>query len=187
MRSARHADHENGAMAALVALLRGINVGGRRSVPMATLRDLFAEAGAHEVRTYIQSGNVVFEHPASPAHLQRDLERRIEQATGFDVAVLIRTAGALAQLVTHNPFPDADPVTLHLAFLHHAPRAATVARLGLERFSPETLVVRGAHAYLHLPSGMGRAKLPVVLPKLDPDATVRNWRTVTTLAEMARG
>ncbi len=172
-------------MATFVALLRGINVGGRRSVPMAGLRDLFAEAGARDVRTYIQSGNVVFGHTKAADALRHDLERRIEAATGHEVTVVLRTARQLATVVAHNPFPDAKPSTLHVGFLNDRPAKAAITAVDPARFAPEAMVVVGRELYLHLPNGMGRAKLPPALAKLRTPITVRNWKTVTTLADMA--
>ncbi len=178
-----------------VALLRGINVGGRNKVTMADLREVVTSLGYTDVATYIQSGNVVLRHPGrSASTLRDDLERRIEAATGWDIAVVVRTAAEWADLVAANPFPDADPTSLHVACYRDPPAAGTLDALDLAAHAPETCALVGAQLYLHLPNGMGRATLPVALAKLRPGpgaaplvTTVRNWRTVTTLLDLSSG
>ncbi len=176
-----------------VALLRGINVGGRNKVTMADLRAVVTSLGYTDVATYIQSGNVVLRHPGRSAdRLRDDLERRIEAATGWDIAVVVRTAAEWAALVAANPFADADPTTLHVACCRDPPPAGALDELDPTAHAPETCVLIGAQLYLHLPNGMGRATLPVALNTLRPGpgaaplvTTVRNWRTVTTLLDLS--
>lgn len=181
-------------MTTFVALLRGINVGGNRRLPMTDVRRWVTEVGATEVVTYIQSGNVVLRHPGrSAGTLRDDLERRIEAVTGWDIAVVVRTAAEWADLVAANPFPDADPTSLHVACYRDPPPAGALDGLDLAAHAPETCALVGAQLYLHLPNGMGRATLPVALGKLRPTGggpppvtTVRNWRTLTKLLELSR-
>jgi uncharacterized protein (DUF1697 family) len=174
-------------MGVSVALLRGINVGGSHKLPMADLRAVFADAGHRDVTTYIQSGNVVFTHAGrSAVALQKDLEQRIAAATGFAVPVVLRTARELAAVVAANPFPRATPTTLHVVFLGAAPEPGAMNGIDADAFAPERFARRGRDLYLHLPDGMGRAALPRALDRVAP-GTARNWRTVTTLAEMAAG
>jgi len=169
-----------------IALLRGINVGGSRKLPMADLRAIFAAAGYEDVTTYIQSGNVVFRHPkAAQAKVTAALEARIEEATGMAVPVVLRTAAEMAAVVRDAPFEVADPTHLHVAFFAAPPAPEAIGGLDLAAFAPEELVLSGRDLYLHLPNGMGRAKLPQLLGKVMATATARNWRTVTTLAELA--
>jgi len=171
-----------------IALLRGINVGGRHKVSMADLRAPFADAGGQDVTTYIQSGNVVFAHPTgSPGTLRVELERRIGAVAGFAVPVILRSAGELAAVVHNNPFVGLEPTTLLVAFLAEAPNACALDLVDRAAFAPEEFVLVGGELYLHLPNGAGRAKLPRALDGLlGSPATARNWRTVTKLLELAR-
>ena len=170
-----------------VALLRGINVGGKTKIPMAALRDTCAAAGCEDVVTYIQSGNVVLKSKLTADKLRTALEEAIAEEFGFNPAVMIRTAKELAAIVDRNPYPDADEKTIHVGFLHAAPNAATKKCLAAIDCAPEELTVTGRDVYLHLPNGMGRAALPVQMDRcLRPTPiTVRNWRTVTKLVELS--
>jgi uncharacterized protein (DUF1697 family) len=177
-------------MTTYVALLRGINVGGKVKLPMADLRDLVTSIGGDDVQTYIQSGNVVFTHAARSApKLTTELERAIRDGTGFDVAVMLRTADELRAVVDGNPYDATDPTKVHVVFLSNAPGDRSLDRIDAARFAPEEMTLRGRELYLHLPDGMGRAKLPTQLGKLGPavSATSRNWRTVLKLADLATG
>jgi uncharacterized protein (DUF1697 family) len=170
-----------------VALLRGINVGGRAKVPMAALRDTCAALGCEDVVTYIQSGNVVLRSGLTADKLRAALEGAIAEAFGFSPAVMIRTAEEMAAVVDRNPYPDADEAHRHVGFLHAPPEAATKKCLAAIDCAPEQVTVRGREVYLYLPNGMGRANLPVQMERcLRPSlVTVRNWRTVTKLVELA--
>jgi uncharacterized protein (DUF1697 family) len=176
-------------MPAYVALLRGINVGGYRMIKMSDLRDVFAAADARDVATYIQSGNVVFTHATrSEPKLAAELEKRIAKAAGFQVPVVLRCAGELAQVIEDSPFPDADPDHLHVAFLAARP-PATVPMIDVRAFAPERCALLGRELYLCLPDGMGRSKLAAAVlarPKaIGAGGTARNWRTVLKLNELA--
>ena len=169
-----------------VALLRGINLGARNRVPMARLRELCVEQGCEDVTTYIASGNVVLSSWKEPDELATTLERAIEKEFGHDVAVVVLTASEMAAVVKSNPFPNAAPGTLHVAFLAKPIDKSAVERLEKLSFPPEELAVLGRQIYLHLPNGYGRAKLPTAMDRIvGKQATVRNWRTVATLSEMA--
>ena len=175
-------------MTSFVALLRGINVGGR-SLPMVQLRSICTTAGCRDVATYIQSGNVVFTHPtlASPA-LEATLERAILDATAFEVPVLVRTAAELGDIVTHNPFPGTEGTKLVVWFLRSQEEGKRIAPFDTEPYAPETLGVRGREAYMFVPNGQGRSRLLVDLAKIRPRVTftARNWNTVERLLAMAR-
>jgi uncharacterized protein (DUF1697 family) len=171
-----------------IALLRGINVGGGKKVPMAALKAAFEDFGATDVQTYIQSGNVVFGHATkSEAKLVADVEGMIAAHTGFTVDVMLRTARQMAAVVEANPYPHAAGTTLHVLFLKAPPAKGALDALDLAPFAPEEVTELGRELYLHLPYGMGRAKLPVALAKLKVPTTARNWNSVTRLAEMAAG
>jgi len=169
-----------------VALLRGINVGGKNKLPMKDLTAMFVEAGCGNVRNYIQSGNVVFE--TAPARLSEVIEKRIEKQFGFRVPVILRNAKQLRAVVAGNPFlkAGAAPETLHVMFLADKPGAARVDALDPHRSAPDEFIVRGQEIYLRLPSGAGNSKLTNAYfdSKLATISTGRNWRTVNTLLEM---
>jgi len=172
-------------VATYVALLRGINVGGRHKVAMADLEDLFAEAGGKSIVTYIQSGNVVFTHVArSPDKLGADLARRIEAMTGFTVPVVVRTAAELAAVVANNPFPGRES-TLHVTFLSADPPPGALDAVDAAAFAPEEFALVGREIYLHLPNGMARTKLPQALDVFSTPVTTRNWRTVCKLVDLS--
>lgn len=174
------------AMGTWVALLRGVNVGGARKLPMAELRTIVASAGARDVTTYIQSGNVVFTHPGrAAATLEGGLERRIEDATGLDVTVMLRSPAQLAKVVRANPYPKAEATKLVVLFLKGRADPGTLRTVDPGAFAPESFVVAGPEVYLHLPHGQGRAKLPVALGRVLPPSTARNWQTVTKLLELS--
>ena len=173
-----------------VALLRGINVGGRNKLPMRELTAMFAEAGCVDVRTYIQSGNVVFRADSS---LADDLSARIASAIaashGYQIPVVTRTAADLARVIHGNPFvaAAADPTKLHVGFLADSPDPARVAQLDPGRSPPDAFELRENEVYLHLPNGVARSKLTndYFDRTLGTVSTVRNWRTVCKLHEMA--
>jgi len=172
-----------------VALLRGINVGGKHKLPMKELAGLFEAAGCSRVRTYIQSGNVVFDTPASATKLSAEVERRIRERFGFEVPVVLRTAGAMRAVASANPFlgEGADEAHLHVGFLADRPTPEAVASLDPARSEIDSFRVVGSEVYLHTPGGMGRTKLTTDWfdRRLGTTMTVRNWRTVNKLIEMA--
>ena len=154
---------------------------------MADLRELVGEAGGTDVQTYIQSGNVVFEHAqVKDDALRDDLEQRLKAAFGFAVPVILRRGRAWDAVIRRNPFPDDDPTRLHVAFLRDTPAKGVTDGIDRERFAPEEFHLNGREVYLHLPDGIGRAKLPAALTRVigTPD-TARNWRTVLKLAALA--
>ena len=154
---------------------------------MADLRALLADAGATGVETYIQSGNVVFDHDADEAALRADLEPRLAKAFGFEIPVILRRADAWAAVVAGNPFPDADPTRLLVSFLRETPPARATDAVDAARFAPEAFVPAGSEIYLHLPHGAGRAKLPQAIARAHgTPETTRNWKTVLRLLEMAQ-
>ncbi|MEZ5100718.1 MAG: DUF1697 domain-containing protein [Thermoleophilia bacterium] len=171
-------------MARVVALLRGVNVGGRR-LAMATLRDGLARAGCDRVETYVQSGNVVLVPPEpAPDDLAGWLEARIGELAGFPVPVVLRTAAELAAVVAASPYPQAGGAQLHVSFYREAP-VDLLAGIDLAAFAPGHATLVGRDLYLHLPDGMGRAALPAALARAGGTATTRNWNTVLRLAELA--
>ena len=175
-----------------VALLRGINLGGRNRLPMQDLAAMFTDAGCGSATTYIQSGNVVFEgSPALARGIPALIEKAIENRWGYRVPVVTRTGGELHKIVRGNPFlrAGAEAGTLHVAFLSDSPAAARVKTLDPDRSPPDAFAVRGREIYLHCPNGYGRTKLTngYFDSKLATTSTVRNWRTVVKLLELAGG
>jgi uncharacterized protein (DUF1697 family) len=174
-----------------VALLRAINIGARNQIPMAGLKALFADLGHEDVATYVQSGNVVFRSRAgTQSKVAAEIEKRITKEYGHDVAVLLRTPAELAKIARGNPFlkGETDHKKLHVAFLDRRPAAKSVAGLDPDRSPPDAFEVSGRDIYLHFPTGSGRSKLTIGYfeARLGVRGTARNWRTVTTLLELAR-
>ncbi len=172
-----------------VALLRGINVGGKHILPMKQLVEMFTEANCVNVRSYIQSGNVVFTAPPKVAKALPDvLGKKIEDRFGFSAPIVLRNRDELQKVVRSNPFLKAGlpEITLHVYFLGDAPNAAAVQSLDPNRSPGDRFQVAGREIYLHLPNGMGRSKLTSAYfdSKLSTVATARNWATVLKLLEM---
>lgn len=167
-----------------VALLRGINVMGRRRIPMTDLRAWLRSAGFAEVTTYIQSGNVVVDHPPALDVAAR-VHDTIEEHCGLDVPVFVRTARELSAVVSANPYPGVGPTLLHVAFLAASPDASTLRASAAREWAPEEFAVVGREVFMHLPDGMGRS---VMVPRLTlvANATIRNWNTVLALNDLAR-
>lgn len=175
-----------------VALLRGINVGGRNRLPMDELAHLFERAGCASVRTYIQSGNVVFAAAPSIALGAREsVAATVSARMGTGIPIVLRSVAELARVVGENPFvgESQDPRTLHVGFLSGQPLPERVSSLDPERSPPDEFVVRGREIYLRLPNGMARTRLTVSYLErvLATPATFRNWRTVVNLLKMATG
>jgi uncharacterized protein (DUF1697 family) len=171
-----------------VALLRGINVAGKNMLPMKDLAAMFAAAGCTDVRTYIQSGNVIFEAAAGAAGIADTITANIEKRFGYRIPVIIRTSQQLLKTIRGNPFLPAveDQRWLHVYFLANSPNARAIAGLDPGRSAPDVFHVRGQEIYLHLPNGMGRSKLTNAYfdSKLSTVSTARNWATVLKLSEM---
>ena len=178
-------------MKTCIGLLRGINVGGRTSLPMKELVTLLEALGLEDVRTYVQSGNVVFRHD------RRDLDRlatrisaAIEKHRGFAPPMLLIDVDGLEQTVRDNPFPEAveEPKALHANFLFREPPAPDLTALERLKRNTERFVLGNRVLYLHAPEGIARSKLVAGAEKaLGVPMTGRNWRTVTKLLEMAQG
>jgi uncharacterized protein (DUF1697 family) len=179
-------------MHTFVALLRGINVGGKTMLPMPQLRSMLAEMGLEDVTTYIQSGNVVFKSSSRDARsLATAIEERIADAFGLDTTVLLRTPAELTEIADGNPFQgrETDLTKLHVAFLSDRPTADAEAELDPNRSPPDEFSVRGREIYLHLPNGAGRSKLTIDYfeKRLGLRATARNWKTLTKLVALTQG
>jgi uncharacterized protein (DUF1697 family) len=175
-------------MTVMVVLLRGINVGGRSKLAMADLREIAEGCGFEQVRTYIQSGNLVCTtSQRSSAAVAKALEAALAASTELKPKVMARTRDELAAAIDANPFlrRGEDPAHLHLTFLGGGEKA-TLGDLDIASYAPEEAAVDGAHLYMFLPNGLGRSKLAGDLAKRkEPQGTTRNWRTTTKLLAMA--
>lgn len=176
-------------MPVYVALLRGINVGGKNKLPMQDLAAIFTDLGCLSVRTYIQSGNVVFEANAQgAAGLPVSAAAVIEERFGFRVPVLTRSAKELTAVLAGNPYlaRGVPTDTLHVAFLADQPAPVRARALDPARSAPDEFALAGRDLYLYLPNGVARTKLTndYLDRTLRTVSTVRNWRTVQALASM---
>ncbi|MEX0645370.1 MAG: DUF1697 domain-containing protein [Parvularculaceae bacterium] len=173
------------------ALLRGVNVGGHNKLPMKALAAALAQLGLENVRTYIQSGNVVFAATGgTAAALSTKIAEAIDAEFRFRPKVLVLSLAELTAAARGNPFPGAqrDPKSVHLCFLDGAPSRPDFARIDAAKAKSEDYVLKGRIFYLHTPAGYGVSKLAAVAEKLlGVGATARNWRTVTMLLAMAKG
>jgi uncharacterized protein (DUF1697 family) len=172
-------------MARQIALLRGINVGPSNRVAMARLREVFTELGATDVKTYVNSGNVVFGGPKASA---AKLEKAIAAAFGFPIPVVVRTRDELADVVAANPLAEVATNTSRYLVSFSGDGAIDPERAeGVEPGEGEQFAIRGSELYLWLPGGVQKSKLVRALTdkRLGVTLTARNWRTVEKLLELA--
>ncbi|NYF51415.1 DUF1697 domain-containing protein [Tunturiibacter gelidoferens] len=172
-----------------VALMRGINVGGKNMLPMKDLVGFFEAAGCGQVATYIQSGNVVFcADDKVVKRLETVIAMKVEERFGLKVPVVLRTASEMKAVVRGNPFLKAGAAEemLHVSFLADCPGKNLVAGLDAMRSPPDEFAVIGREIYMKLVNGAARTKLTNAYfdSKLQTVSTMRNWRTVLKLAEM---
>jgi uncharacterized protein (DUF1697 family) len=177
-------------MKTYIMLLRGINVGGRNALPMKELSALLADLGCRNIRTYIQSGNVVFRcAPRAASGLARKTSQEVNKRRGFEPHVLLLQLEELERAMAANPFLEAetDPRALHVAFLDAVPSNPDLTRLESLRVDSERFRLIDDVFYLHAPEGVGRSRLAANAERLlGVQATDRNWRTVRKIREMAR-
>ncbi|MBT2384131.1 DUF1697 domain-containing protein [Streptomyces sp. ISL-11] len=177
-------------MTTYVALLRGINVGGKQRVPMQTLREMLTGLGCEAVRTHLNSGNAVFTHPdADEESLAAGLERAISRELGLSVRCLVRSAGDIRRVVDGNPFAgrEVDPARFLVTFLDAPADPAAVSGLDPAAYAPEEFALGEREVYLHCANGIRDSRLAKTLTerRLGRVGTARNWNTVTKLAAMA--
>lgn len=176
-------------MARLIVLLRGINLGARNRISMPELRDALENAGYEDVRTYLQSGNVVLTSKKSAKTVARECEHVIADRFGLEIDVVARTRNELAKVVERNPLGRVakNPKRYQVSFLAAKPRPKLVRKLADAAVPPEKLVSIGRELYAWHPKGVARSKLWAQLAGegLGVTATARNWTTVTKLLELA--
>jgi uncharacterized protein (DUF1697 family) len=172
-----------------IVLLRGINLGAHRRVAMPALRERLTDAGLEDVRTYVQSGNVVLCTDRSSEELSRLCEQAIADGFGFEVDVIVRTRDELAKVVAHNPLGEVavNPKRYQVSFLSAELDAETVSELEALVAPPERFLASGRELYAWHPDGVARSKLwnKLAGKGFAVTATARNWTTVTTLLAMA--
>lgn len=178
-------------MDVVVALLRGVNVGGAARLPMAELRAAVEACGYVDVSTYVQSGNVVLRVPDGHPTLgdgdavAEAIRRSVAASTALQPEVVVRSLEELRDVVSGNPFLDrsTDPTHHHVVFLAEE---ASLGGVDPSEYAPEDAVAVGREVYLYLPGGIGRSKLAATLSRgATATGTARNWRTVTRLLSMA--
>jgi uncharacterized protein (DUF1697 family) len=175
-------------MATWIALLRGVG-GGIRPLPMRELAKALEGIGLKNVRTYINSGNVIFSSTRAATRLAGEIERCIEQKFGFHSKTFVLSVGDLQQAAAGNPFPraDAEPKTLHLFFLAQPPKAPQLDAMNELKSKTEQFALTGKVFYFYTPDGFGISKLAVKAERLLGVATTaRNWRTVGKLLELTK-
>jgi len=172
-----------------IALLRGINVGGANIVPMVDLRAMLADVGFESVKTYIQSGNVVFKSNLLREEIAIKVATAIEATFGFSPHLMILSLEELEQAIADNPFPEgkAEPKTLHLSFAKETPKKPNLTELAEWKKNSESFELKGKVFYLHAPEGIGRSKLAERAERmLGVAITARNWRSVGKILELAK-
>ena len=178
-------------MKVCVAFLRGINVGGKNSLPMKDLLNVLQKLGARDIKTYIQSGNAVFGwENQDTAKLSNQIRAEIKKRHGFDPHVLLLELRDLERIIRQNPFPeaDADSASVHVGFLDSAPSRPDLKALASLQSKSERFRLIDSVFYLYAPDGVGRSKLAARAERLiGVPMTLRNWRTVNKVWDMARG
>jgi uncharacterized protein (DUF1697 family) len=172
-----------------IALLRGINLGPSRRVAMADLRELLEERGYGDVRTHLQSGNVLLSSDLPPDRLADELQRAMAAKLGIDIPVIVRTRDELAAVIERDPLGDVvdDPKRYQVNFLSAEPDPEAVRALEAQDLAPERFVVSGREVYAWHANGIQKSPLAKLLTdgRLGVTATARNWNTVTKLLELA--
>jgi uncharacterized protein (DUF1697 family) len=175
-----------------IALLRGINVGGRATVKMDQLRQAFEALSHRDVRTYIQSGNVIFSAAAQATeNLAAKIEEKLVRQFSMEIPVIVRTAAELSESIKKNPFPteaDLDPSKVFVIFLARTPEKAALKKLDAIPAGSDKFHSSGKDVYVYC-AGYAETKLSsnAMEKALAVRATARNWRTVTKLYEMTLG
>lgn len=172
-----------------VVMLRGVNVGGKNKLPSAVLKAACESAGFDNVRTYLQSGNVVFTSSATPAAVVSRFQTSLTKASGLTPALIVRTAGEMRKIAAKHPFgaEESNGSLLAVVFLDGKLPQTAKAKLQALLAEDERLKIGTREVFAWFPNGMGRSKLANALhdKTLGVPCTVRNWNTVTALAELA--
>lgn len=182
-------------MTLYIALLRGINVGGKNMIKMADLKRIFEAIGLGQVRTYIQSGNVLFESNEEEEPLRERIEHEIKTVFGLAISVVLRTAAELEHIVLNCPFTaeeilnaesSAEGVSLYVSLLMQSPSQEAIERFDTYRNENDEYRIEGREVYLLFRHSILKSKLANNLHKLHVPATVRNWKTINKLAVLLK-
>ncbi|MCE6991733.1 DUF1697 domain-containing protein [Dyadobacter sp. CY323] len=173
-----------------IAILRGINVSGSNMLKMPVLQKLLGDAGFEDVKTYIQSGNVIFNYKASETEkLARLIEKELNDQLKMTVPVIVLDLETVRKVFEHNPFlksRNEENANLHVTFLSDSPDLEKVSKIETEKYLPDEFIFSGNAIYLFCPDGYGKTKLNnnFFENKLKQKATTRNWKTVTELVRL---
>lgn len=170
-----------------IALLRGVNVGGRTTLPMAELRALLTDLGYTDVRTLLQSGNAVLSaEQSAPADVARAIEAALAATYERDIKVMVRTADELRAVIDANPLEVGHPSRFLVTFYAEPVDTAALAGIATDAHPPDDMAVGEREIYFNLPRGIAASKLPLLVDRaLKISGTARNWNTVTKLLALA--
>jgi uncharacterized protein (DUF1697 family) len=175
-----------------IALLRGINVSGNNVIKMADLIKSFEKINFRNIKTYVQSGNVIFDYELiETAKLENKIEENISQTFGLSVKTIVRTSDELMEIINNNPFTKEQNVEfdkLHITLLSEEPEPTLVSALNINKEKNEIFKVISREVYLYCPNGYARTKLNNTMfeKKLNTSATTRNWKTIIKLLEISK-
>lgn len=178
-------------MTTYISILRGINVSGQKSIRMKSLKELYEKLGFEEVKTYVQSGNIVFRSSELNAErLEEKISRQIIKEFGFEVPVMVMSMEQLKKIISNNPLskdPRKEPAYLHVTFLASAPPEVRMNMIENKKSEGEAIEVSGKAVYLYCPNGYGKTKLSnnFLESILQVTATTRNWKTTQQLYKIA--
>jgi uncharacterized protein (DUF1697 family) len=170
-----------------IAFLRGINVSGQKKIRMAELKSYFEELNFKNVRTYIQSGNVILESSNQKNEaIQKKIENLIKEKFGFDVPVIVKNKNEIAAILKKNPFTGKETNRIYITLLSDIPSAEQTKKLPEINYAPEEFILDENIIYFFSPHGYGEAKMSNNFFEkiLKVTATTRNWRTMNILKEM---
>jgi len=174
-----------------ISVLRGINVSGKRVIKMDALKNSYADLGFTNIRTFIQSGNVIFQFKKYDQKKVADMiKKKISDDYGFEVPVIVKDSDGLKNVIRNNPFlsnQDVDPSLLHVTFLSAIPSKSELDKLKEYDYSPDVFIVKEDIVYLYISGGYGNTKLNnnFFENKLKVNATNRNWKTINELCRIA--
>lgn len=174
-----------------IAILRGINVSGQKTIKMPLLKKMFEDLGFSDVQTYIQSGNVLFHHAKTDDQdLGKLIHEGILKTFGFEVPVIVLSKAEIGKVLLQNPFakdPEKDVSKLHVTFLSQNPDKELIGKIEGAKYLPDEFIVKEKSIYLFCPAGYGQTKLHnnFFESKFKATATTRNWKTVNELVRLA--